>query len=354
LISAFYFQHFSFLLDMPRVSEQSSCDNPKVSVKMITYNHEKFIAQAIESVLMQETDFPVELVIGEDCSTDGTRRIVQAYAQKYPHVIRALLPEKNLGIAKNSDDVKAACRGKYIALLEGDDYWTLPQKLQKQVQLMDANPHYSMCGAKARILEIEKNGREKEIGVLQPKISRPYFELSDFLDNYFLHTNTLMLRNGLLQLPAWANKVKNRDEVVIALHAEKGPVGFLNEVVSVYRLHSGGIWSAMDVGKRFRLNRQTCDLLNAHFEGLFVKIIRRRECRMAMAVCQELLANGNVQEAKVIFWETVPRVKRFKPLAILIWGVTIYGNRYISAWHKFTQRVAVRTRIRRLTHFHLI
>ena len=121
---------------MIRVAEQTAFDRPTVSVAVITYNHEKFIGQAIESVLMQETAFVVELVIGEDCSTDGTRRIVQAYAEKYPNVIRALLPEKNLGMARNYDAVWQACRGKYIAWLEGDDYWRTPQKLQKQVALM--------------------------------------------------------------------------------------------------------------------------------------------------------------------------------------------------------------------------
>src|SRR5215472_5997874 len=103
---------------MMRVAQQTVCDQPTVSVAVITYNHEQFIAQAIESVLVQETAFVVELVIGEDYSTDGTRRIVQAYAAKYRNVIRALLPEKNLGMARNYDAGWRACRGKYIAWLE--------------------------------------------------------------------------------------------------------------------------------------------------------------------------------------------------------------------------------------------
>src|ERR1039457_6922720 len=104
---------------MPRVSEQSSCAQPKVSVSMITYNHEKFIAQAIEGVLRQETDFPVELVIGEDCSTDGTRKVVQDYATRYPNVIRALLPASNLGMMRNAVETLRACRGEHLAALEG-------------------------------------------------------------------------------------------------------------------------------------------------------------------------------------------------------------------------------------------
>src|ERR1017187_10207934 len=95
---------------------------PKVSVLMITYNHEKYIAQAIESVLMQKTNFPFELVIGEDCSTDGTGAIVAEYSRKYPEIIRAHLRERNLGALENFRALFRACRGKYLALLEGDDY----------------------------------------------------------------------------------------------------------------------------------------------------------------------------------------------------------------------------------------
>ena len=147
---------------MIRVAEQTAREQATVSVAMITYNHEQFIAQAIESVLMQETAFVVELVIGEDCSTDGTRRIVQAYAAKYPNVIRALLPEKNLGMARNYQAVWQACGGKYIAWLEGDDYWRTPQKLQKQVALMEANPHYSMCGTKTQFVTTSSDGAEED------------------------------------------------------------------------------------------------------------------------------------------------------------------------------------------------
>ena len=107
---------------------------------MITYNHEHFIAQAIRSVLMQEIDFPIELVIGEDCSTDGTRNIVKELAEKYPKEIKTLLSDKNLGGRDNFRQVIAACSGEYIAILEGDDYWTSSHKLQRQVDFLERFP----------------------------------------------------------------------------------------------------------------------------------------------------------------------------------------------------------------------
>ena len=135
----------------------------KVSVHMITYNHERFIAQAIEGVLMQQTDFAVELVIGEDCSTDGTRAIVRRYGERYPERIRLLLQERNLGARANALATLNACRGQYIALCEGDDYWTDPTKLQKQVDFLESHPECSLCFH--RVLVVYEDGSARSTGI---------------------------------------------------------------------------------------------------------------------------------------------------------------------------------------------
>jgi len=116
---------------------------PLVSVMMITYNHAPFIGQAIEGVLQQKTDFPFELIIGEDCSPDGTREIVFEYQKKYPDIIRVITSDKNVGATKNGLRTMKACQGKYLAFCEGDDYWHHPYKLQKQVDYMESTPE---CG----------------------------------------------------------------------------------------------------------------------------------------------------------------------------------------------------------------
>jgi len=117
--------------------------DPLVSVKMITYNHAPYIAQAIEGVLNQKINFPIELVIGEDCSTDGTREIVFDYQKKYPDIIRVITSDKNVGMRKNGYRTTKACRGKYIAFCEGDDYWHNPNKLQRQINFLES---HSDCG----------------------------------------------------------------------------------------------------------------------------------------------------------------------------------------------------------------
>jgi glycosyltransferase involved in cell wall biosynthesis len=151
-----------YFIDNKRVEllDQTSKETPMVSVTMITYNHENYISQAIEGVLMQKTNFCVKLVIGEDCSSDSTREIVSKYQMLYPDRIILKLPEINLGVTFNSLSNKFLCTGKYIAECEGDDYWTDPLKLQKQVDFLENNQnyilHYHNCIEIINNLELQK------------------------------------------------------------------------------------------------------------------------------------------------------------------------------------------------------
>ena len=129
--------------------EQVQMKEPLVSVMMTAYNHAPFIGQAIQGILQQEVFFPYELVIGEDSSTDGTREIVLEYQRKFPDIIQVITSDKNVGMKKNAHRTGKACRGKYIAYCEGDDYWHHPGKLQKQADYLESHPEcglvYSSC-----------------------------------------------------------------------------------------------------------------------------------------------------------------------------------------------------------------
>ena len=137
------------------------CRDPLVSIHMVTYNHERYIRQAIEGVLNQRTDFAYEVVIGEDASTDRTREICFEYQRRYPEKIRVLWSEENqYAVAGNVVRVNAACRGKYIAYCEGDDYWTNPDKLQLQIDAFRANPNLGIC-LMGTDVEIESTGERR-------------------------------------------------------------------------------------------------------------------------------------------------------------------------------------------------
>ncbi len=131
--------------------------NILVSIVCITYNHEPYLRQALEGFLIQETSFPVEIILAEDCSTDGTRAICEAYAAKYPDKIHYIWSETNVGAVENERRAIAAARGKFIALCEGDDYWTDPLKLQKQVDFMESHLEYSVTFHRYKIYYEDTN-----------------------------------------------------------------------------------------------------------------------------------------------------------------------------------------------------
>ena len=174
---------------------------PLVSVHMITYNHEPYIAKAIEGVLMQETDFPIELIIGEDCSTDRTAEIVIEYQKKHPDIIRVITSDKNVGAHKNGWRAEKACRGKYVAYCEGDDFWIHPKKLQMQVDYLES---HSECGlVHGDIDRLHQKTGHVEQGV---KTARGigFHDVADafngiLLGTYVVFTCTACVRRSLLE-----------------------------------------------------------------------------------------------------------------------------------------------------------
>ena len=144
--------------DVKMTLDLSKVNAPLVSVFMMAYNHEKYISEAIEGVLMQNTNFDFDIVIGEDCSTDNTRQIILDYQRKYPGKFKLLLHKENIGAMANQQAVFSACTGKYIAICEGDDYWTDPYKLQKQVDFLEDNNGFVICFTNT-LIKNEKNGQ---------------------------------------------------------------------------------------------------------------------------------------------------------------------------------------------------
>jgi len=256
----------------------------------------------------------------------------------------------NLGMAENYEAVRQACRGKYIAWLEGDDYWRTPQKLQKQVALMEANPHYSMCGTKTQFVVSSSNGAEKDTGVLEPPVLKPDYGLADFLTRYLMHTSSMLMKRELLQFPDWLKDlVMLRDTCVFALYAEKGPVGYLNEVLSCWRFHAGGIWSTKSAAEQLGCNQKAIDLLDEHFGGRYHRLLRLREYQVLRTLLRSLGERENYREARSLYWQSASRLVRLMPLRVLALGCAVYGGYWCSNhWNQLTMSLAIRTRVRRL------
>ncbi len=224
------------------VSEPASVELPRVSVVMVTYNHERFIRQAIEGVVNQKARFGVELLIGEDCSTDHTRDIVREYAARYPHVVKAHLPEKNQGAAANFRHTLQRAQGEYIAFCEGDDFWTDPDKLQRQVDFLDAHPDCALCHHRVTYLE---DATGKSLLEFPPEEKRKErTEGHELAQGNFIQNCAQLIRRRLLpDLGAEFEHLKLGDWPLSVLLSQRGWIGYLDRNMATFRLHGGGIWS---------------------------------------------------------------------------------------------------------------
>ena len=253
---------------------------PLVSVRVITYNHEKYIAQCLEGILMQRVNFPFEVIVGEDCSTDRTREIVLAYGQKYPEIIRVIISENNVGGFRNVLRVQQACRGKYNILCEGDDYWIDPLKLQKQVDFMEAHLEVSMCFHDAFVVRSDKSAMP-DYACLPALPER--LTIGDLLRlNLVIPTASALARSEILaSLPEWRKDIRYGDLLFRLWCAQHGDLGYLGEVMSVYRVHPGGMMmsnrslelhysSVIDIYRRFdtETGRQYTDLIEQAIKGI--------------------------------------------------------------------------------------
>jgi len=212
---------------------------PMVTVRTSTYQHAPYIKQCIEGVLMQKTTFPFEFIIGEDFSTDGTREIVFEYAKKYPEKIRVFTADYNVGAKANSTRCRKAFRGKYVAICEGDDYWTDPYKLQKQVDFLEANPEYGLVYTEFNRLNETTKTIEKEVFKNKLGLYPNIFE--DFLINaWFLAPCTWVIRKRLLNeylanhlpKPNWPGGSLS----ILLWISRQYKVFFLHDITSVYRV----------------------------------------------------------------------------------------------------------------------
>lgn len=217
---------------------------PVVSVCCITFNHENYISQAIDSFLEQETNFPFEILIHDDASTDGTTEIVKKYQDDFPNIIKTVIQTEN---QYSKHPIMAPrflypiARGKYIALCEGDDYWIADYKLQKQVNFLNNNNKYSMYAHAVQVVD--------EVIVKKPfypnvKWNKEKNNFLDVLNNHFIPTPSLLFRNELVDFPFSGLKsvgLLAGDMAIELFMASKGFCYYDTEVMGVYRNHDDGI-----------------------------------------------------------------------------------------------------------------
>ncbi len=231
-------------------------DKPLVSCCCISYNHEKYIESALDSILMQKTNFPFEIIVRDDCSTDQTQNIIKKYAIKFPSIIRPVLEQENQyskGVNPGLATFKHA-KGKYIAILECDDHWTDSNKLQKQADFLEKNKDYIISYHDCNL--IDENGRLIS-NTINPSL-KDYSSDELKCGDVFIHPNTTLFRNIDISFPKIFDEVLNGDIVLFHLLGFYGKGKFQTDIKnSVYRVHGKGIWSSLDRIQKMKNNVKT-------------------------------------------------------------------------------------------------
>ena len=273
----------------------------KVSVWMSAYNHEKYISQCIDAVLMQKTDFDFDIIIGEDCSKDRTREIVIEYKNKFPDKIKLFLPEKNIGMMEMDAATWNMCTGDYIALLNGDDYWTDENKLQTQSDFLDNNKDTVMCFHKAKVVN-EITGDSFETVFLEDGNELPdELPIESLLNGYNpVMTPTVMIKN-ILSIPDNYTELPYGDMPLYLLLTEKGKIKYIDKLMSVYRIHPSGQWQGETVYnnllKDLKFYEKMNDKMNYKYDKQIKKIFAQRYFDLIISDINQM----NTEEAKINF-----------------------------------------------------
>ena len=222
-----------------------------VTIRCLTYNHEQYIRQCLDGFVMQKTNFRFEAIVHDDASTDGTAKIIREYAEKYPDIIKPIFETENQ-YSKRDGSVGRIMdehtHGKYVAICEGDDYWIDPYKLQKQVDFLESNPDYVMCSHRF-------NQYIQEKGLLEEEQDKDFkgadYDLKNLIGGKWLtQTLTVMYRRTALDLKRYAAYGMSMDMILFYELLRNGKGYCFPDIMAVYRLHNGGVWSEVSLNAR--------------------------------------------------------------------------------------------------------
>lgn len=278
-------------------SNRSDLPTPLVSVSVTTYQHEKYIAQTLDSIVAQQTDFPFEILLGEDNSQDQTRQVCLEYSRKYPELIRLILHDRTKVIEINGRPTGRfnwmtnlnSARGTYIALCEGDDYWKDTSKLQKQVDFLQSHADYSLSFHDCATVDPDGNTIDEFLLGAQGRD----LNQTDLVRGRRVPTLTAMFRaSDLVNLPPVFLDVLNADTFIFAFLGQKGSAKFQSEIQpAAYRIHPGGIWSSANV------MRKTDDLI-----GTFRAIVSSTAPEFRSAARSELKSKYAMKLLACVRW----------------------------------------------------
>lgn len=215
-------------------------NKPLVSIAVLTYNHENYIKQAIDSFLMQKTNFDFEIIIGDDASIDNTQNILSNYQKKHPSRFKITYHSENIGMIPNFIQTIENCSGKYIAFCEGDDYWIDENKLQRQIDFLEKNEDFSICFHEVKIFEEESQTLKDDFIT---KNNKSTYNISDLVKSNFMHTPSVIIRNNFT-IPQWFYDLPIGDWPLYLLLIEDKKIKKIDTPMAAYRIHNQSAWSS--------------------------------------------------------------------------------------------------------------
>jgi glycosyltransferase involved in cell wall biosynthesis len=268
-----------------------------LDVIMLAYNHEHFIGEAIQGIIIQKTSFRFRLLIFDDCSQDKTKDIIDKHCthNNINLTIEYFRNKVNIGASENGKQALESVSSKYIALCEGDDYWTDPYKLQKQVDFLEANEDYSMCFHEVDILR-----DNVKIGKYS-NLLKDTLTTEDFFDRHIVASCSMLFRN-IIVFPSWTYRISSGDKLIIFLLSLKGKIKFINETSGVYRLHAGGIHNSHYGIKKVYDMSVLLNLINDYTSGKYEEYCKKSLMYEIDAhIISKIPKNKNIKEVKTMF-----------------------------------------------------
>lgn len=273
---------------------------PSVNIWMITYNHERYIRDAIDGILKQRTTFPFSLIIGEDGSTDETRRICEEYALKFPTKVYLLPFDGNKGMEGNMIETLKACKEKYIAFCEGDDYWTDEFKLQKQIDFLETNTDFTAC-----FHNVEINSSKGEyLNRVYPEGRKAEINLLDLADGDYMKTCALVARNSEGVFSPIFDKLLPAEDTSLGFCLLKNntKAKYFSDVMSVYRIHEAGIWSQLTEVAKVKWSIRNLIIYNKYFNKHLIALKFKKQLKNeAVSLLKMSLKNFNVSDTFYAF-----------------------------------------------------
>lgn len=263
-----------------------------ISVIIIGYNQEKYIGKAIDMVLSQNIDRPLQIIIGDDGSTDNTPEVIKAYYKEHPDIIVPILRHQNISANKNYIDCYNRCTGEYIAVCEGDDYWTDPLKLQKQVDFLEANPEYILCFTDSTFY-FENEERFEP----QPREDVDTLGFKDMLKKNQVSTLTVLFRNNMISLDEDFGKLSVGDWPLYVLLSQYGKLKRLPIISGVYRVHNSNNFFKGDYLDKKRKLTEALEYLCKRLDAAYAPAANKKLIRSYLTLITEYRKQNKYDEA---------------------------------------------------------